>query len=192
MEHSKEQMLRNYAWCYFSYHADQRMKTFNFFLILAGFIAGGILTLLKDLASPWIITPLGMTLTYLCVLFTRLDHRNHVLVQNGEAALKHLDSHHNTAAPEEEPSVVCIFDRDDFRRKGLSRFIFKRGYFSYSQVIRHVYVLFGILGMYLAILPFFRRQPTIAPASVIVTAMPNLSVTLKSVAGINQSKNPTQ
>ena len=31
---------RSYAWDYFALHADQRMKLFNFFLVLAGLILG--------------------------------------------------------------------------------------------------------------------------------------------------------
>lgn len=43
MDTQKETMFRTYAWSYFAYHADQRMKTFNFFLIVAGLFAGALL-----------------------------------------------------------------------------------------------------------------------------------------------------
>jgi len=35
-------MGRDYAWGYFVVHADQRMKLFNFFLVLSGLILGAL------------------------------------------------------------------------------------------------------------------------------------------------------
>jgi hypothetical protein len=85
MKESEEQMFRTYAWDYFAYHADQRMKTFNFFIVAAGLLAGGITSLLKDGSDArWIIIPLGLLLFILSVVFWKLDQRNKALVRNGE------------------------------------------------------------------------------------------------------------
>jgi hypothetical protein len=159
MDPAQEQIFRTYAWAYFSFHADQRMKTFNFFLIVAGLVSGGIVTLMRDSGNPWIVAPLGLALSMLCLLFWRLDQRNHVLVRNGEAALKFLDSQHNLPADDGTPHVLCIFERDDFKRRGESRSLFRKGYFSYSQVIRYVYSLFAGLGLFFSVVPFFITKP---------------------------------
>jgi hypothetical protein len=87
MDSSKETMFRTYAWSYFAYHADQRMKTFNFFLIVAGLLAGGITTLLRDGGDWRWVSLLGGVLTVLSLVFWKIDHRNKQLVRNGEAAL---------------------------------------------------------------------------------------------------------
>jgi len=42
MDSGEKEIFRKYAWDYFEYHADQRMKTFNFFIVMAGLLAGGI------------------------------------------------------------------------------------------------------------------------------------------------------
>src|ERR1051326_8232066 len=94
MDTPQEAMFRTYAWSYFAYHADQRMKTFNFFLIVAGLLAGGITTLLRDGGDPRWVCPLGVVLTMLSLIFWKLDQRNRQLVRNGETAIKHLDSLH--------------------------------------------------------------------------------------------------
>lgn len=171
MDPIKEKLLHDYAWAYFSFHADQRMKTFNFFIILAGLVSGGIVTLMRDNDNPWIVAPLGLALSMLCLLFWRLDQRNHVLVSNGEAAVKFLDSQHDLATSGGTPHVLCIFERDDFNRKGESRSLFRKGYFSYSQVIRYVYGLFACLGVFFAVVPF-----------VTVKSTPTLSVQLLNAA----------
>ena len=166
MEPAKEQIFRTYAWAYFSFHADQRMKTFNFFLIVAGLLAGGIVTLMRDSDNPWIVAPLGFALSLLCLLFWRLDQRNHVLVRNGEAAIKFLDSQHDLPTSEGVPHVLCIFEHDDFNRRGESRSLFRKGYFSYSQVIRYVYGLFACLGIFFAVVPFLPTKQPPPPLSV--------------------------
>src|SRR5438128_12537956 len=43
---------REYAWRYFSLHADQRLKTFNFYLILVTVILSGVLAFVKDAKVP--------------------------------------------------------------------------------------------------------------------------------------------
>ena len=108
MDPIKERLLRDYAWAYFSFHADQRMKTFNFFIILAGLVSGGIVTLMRDNGNPWIVAPLGLALSILCLLFWRLDQRNHVLVRNGEAAVKFLDSQTGLATSDGTPHVFAF------------------------------------------------------------------------------------
>jgi hypothetical protein len=179
MDTEKEEIFRTYAWAYFSFHADQRMKTFNFFLIVAGLISGGIVTLMRDSGNPWIVAPLGLALIMLCLLFWRLDQRNHVLVRNGEAAIKFLDSQHHLTADDGTPHVLCIFEHDDFERRREPRSLFRKGYFSYSQVIRYVYCLFACLGLFFSVVPFFSVRPDSVQPSVTVqlqTAPPTLAV----------------
>ncbi len=48
MDDKQHAMLRDYAWKYFSMHADQRLKTFNFHVTLSTLIAGAFVAFLKD------------------------------------------------------------------------------------------------------------------------------------------------
>jgi hypothetical protein len=68
--------FREYTWAYFALHADQRIKTFNFFHIVAGLLAGGITTLLKGGGDARWISPFGALLTILSFVFWKLDNRN--------------------------------------------------------------------------------------------------------------------
>src|ERR1043166_1147764 len=164
MEPSQEQMFRTYAWAYFSYHADQRMKTFNFFLVGAGLLAGGITTLIKDGGDPRWVCPLGIVLTVLSAVFWKIDQRNHDLVRNGEAALRYLDSLHNFPDHGEAPHVLRIFDRDDYYTTNASRFPLSEGHFSYTNCLGFVFALFGTLGIFFAIACFFVNPPEKNPA----------------------------
>jgi hypothetical protein len=151
MDQKKEVMFRTYAWAYFAYHADQRMKTFNFFLIVAGLSAGGITSLLRDGGNPRWICPLGVMLTLLSLIFLKIDQRNKQLCRNGEAALKYLDSLHGHPSQSGKPHVLAIFDRDDFHTKS--------SHFSYSKCLGLVFWLFALLGVFFAVGCFFITKP---------------------------------
>ncbi len=45
MDEELRKELRTHAWAYFDRHAEQRLKTFNFYLILCGAIVAGVLGL---------------------------------------------------------------------------------------------------------------------------------------------------
>lgn len=82
--------LLDYSWKYFSLHADQRLRTFNFFLILAAVLVGGSLTALNEL--PRVAAVLGFyTLLPFSFVFWKLDQRTRELVKHGEAALKAIE-----------------------------------------------------------------------------------------------------
>jgi hypothetical protein len=75
----------------FKFHADQRMKMFQFFLVFVGLFAGAYATLLTKgylLAS----TVLGMLASILTVGFLFLEHRNEELVHIAEDVLASLES----------------------------------------------------------------------------------------------------
>jgi hypothetical protein len=82
----------DYSWNYFSVHAEQRLKTFNFYLILSAAIAAVVATMCRTTQ----LMPAGGVLL-LCsfpllgLIFWRLDVRNRELVKHGEAAIKHLE-----------------------------------------------------------------------------------------------------
>ena len=190
MTQEEQTMFRTYAWSYFSFHADQRMKTFNFFLIVAGLLASGIVSLIHESSPPWLVSPFGLALTVLCVLFWKLDERNRVLIENGEVALKYLDSLHNTSESGQPPNELRIFERDEFNHQGKSRSIFKMGHFSYSQVIRRVYFLFGCLGIFLASTPLLLTKPAPAPLSVHLQTVPELSIVSRHPSAAPASPAP--
>jgi hypothetical protein len=80
----------DYAWKWFSYHADQRVKMFNFMLVVLGIFAAGVVNALDK--TPNIVTAfLCFFAAGLAVVFTFLDRRNRDLVWLGENVLTHLE-----------------------------------------------------------------------------------------------------
>src|SRR6516164_9689130 len=80
----------DYAWKWFSYHADQRVKMFNFMLVALGIFAAGVVNAFDK--TPNIVTAiLCFFAAGLAVVFTFLDRRNRDLVWLGEDVLTHLE-----------------------------------------------------------------------------------------------------
>ena len=144
MEDSQKNRLRTYAWSYFAYHADQRMKTFHFYLIVTSALTAGIITLESKS-----VDQLGRTPSFLCfgvaflsLMFGFLDRRNARLVKNGEAALRHLDSLENHERTGSVPHVLEIFAIDDHTAQ-----LNSRDHYSYSKILRGIFWVFGVAGV---------------------------------------------
>jgi hypothetical protein len=81
---------RDYAWGYFSFHAQQRTTMFNFYLALSGFVVGGFAALISSHIY-WpslIIALLGVVSS---IIFLCLDHRNEELLLVAEDVLASIE-----------------------------------------------------------------------------------------------------
>src|SRR4051794_24291643 len=114
--------MRDYAWNYFSLHADQRIKTFNFYLVLVTFAVGGIITVLKDLGNPWAVFMIGALLAFVSFIFWKLDGRNKELVRHGEEALKFVEDKSDHANDGPIPHVLKIFNRERYETDNYKRY----------------------------------------------------------------------
>src|SRR5438270_10748833 len=103
MDEKKREELRDQAWKYFSLHADQRLKAFNFYLILCTVVAGGILAVMKDIKDPRIVIPLSLLLPFLSFVFWKLDTRNRQLIDHGQNALMFFEDDPALNASDETP-----------------------------------------------------------------------------------------
>jgi hypothetical protein len=81
----------DYAWKWFSFHADQRVKMFNFMLIVFGIFAAGVVNALDKDLPPVAIAGLCFFAAFLAWAFMRLDRRNRDLVWLGEDVLMDLE-----------------------------------------------------------------------------------------------------
>ena len=86
----KTALRLEYAWKWFSYHAQQRLTAFHYFLIVVALLTTGYITACgKQLESIQIvICSLGVLIS---VAFLALDIRNEELVNDGRAALRKLE-----------------------------------------------------------------------------------------------------
>jgi hypothetical protein len=79
----------DYAWKWFAFHADQRVKMFNFMLVATGFFAAAVASTYDK--SPAVARALSVAAAIVSLIFTRLDRRNQDLVWLGEDVLVELE-----------------------------------------------------------------------------------------------------
>jgi hypothetical protein len=70
----------DYAWKWFSYHADQRVKMFNYMLLIFGIFAAGLINALDKNLPKVAAVCLAFFAAILAVIFSLLDRRNRDLV----------------------------------------------------------------------------------------------------------------
>jgi hypothetical protein len=142
--------LRDYAWKYFALHADQRIKTFNFFLILCTLIAGGLITILRDGGNIALGALPAFILTLLSFVFWRLDIRNKQLIHHSEEALMILEDDDRLPDCDNTPNRLKLFRHEghmtDKRRQTRLLRLFSTHY-SYSTCFNLVFLIFGLSGL---------------------------------------------
>jgi len=117
MDKDRRNEMRQYAWNYFSLHSDQRIKTFNFFLILFAVLVGGVLAFIKDAKYPPLGgVPGGLLLMILSLIFWKLDCRNRELIHHAEDALRIIEAD----IPESEsPKEMRLFTEESQKAANL-------------------------------------------------------------------------
>jgi hypothetical protein len=81
----------DYAWKWFSYHADQRVKMFNFMLVALGIFAAAIVSAITYHMAHRATAILCFVAGILALVFGFLDMRNRDLVLLGEEVLMALE-----------------------------------------------------------------------------------------------------
>ena len=145
MNESQINHYREYAWRYFSLHADHRLKAFNFFVAFATLLIGAFATLIEKsgIRQPYVLLPLA--LVFVSFVFWKLEERTRMLVKNGEEALKYIDLS-VLGNDSEEHKILALFSADDELTSKLPKFPLWSGHFSYSRCFRWVYMTCGVIG----------------------------------------------
>lgn len=144
MNQENRTQMREYAWKYFSLHSDQRLKTFNFYLLLVTVILGGLLAFLRDAKTPVLAAPAGFLLTLLSLIFWKLDRRNRELIVHSEAMLKQIEAD----IPDDDAPAGCrLFTNEEQktnqvrqdRRVGWNPVTWFSGHYTYSDCLRAMF-----------------------------------------------------
>jgi hypothetical protein len=91
-EPSELQKLQfDYAWKWFSFHADQRIKMFNYMFVVFGIFAVAIVNAVINHLPNIVTVTLCFIASFVALTFARLDRRNRDLVWFGEDVLMHLE-----------------------------------------------------------------------------------------------------
>lgn len=141
MDAETRRELRDYAWKYFALHAEQRLRTFNFFLALIAVLSGGLFAILKDGDSPAWGMPIAGAIAFSAVIFWRIDERNHDLLSGSEAALKVLEAEMAELPDDgETPNQLKLFLREKYEthcREDKARLLLP--YLTYKNSFRIVF-----------------------------------------------------
>jgi putative Mn2+ efflux pump MntP len=81
----------DYAWKWFSYHADQRVKMFNFMVVVFGFFIAAIVNAVVGHQQPWFTAIISFIGAGVAAIFVGLDSRNERLLRLAEEVLTHLE-----------------------------------------------------------------------------------------------------
>lgn len=81
-----------FIWEHFKFNAEQRLKSFNFFVLLSIFADGGVFTALEKGMAPQVLTLMGAFTSLLAVVFWLVDSRSQNLLKLTIPALKEIES----------------------------------------------------------------------------------------------------
>ena len=132
--------VADFAFKWFQLHADQRLKVFNFFLVIAGICVAGFFTAMQaknSVAASFI----SLVLVVVCICFKQLDLRTAQLVEIGEDYLREwLEGKSKKVSS----ANVNLIAKADVKRRCLS----------YRQVFNLLFLIFGLVGVLGAVFPW--------------------------------------
>lgn len=83
---------RDLVWDHFKFNAEQRLRGFNFFVLLSIFADGGVFTALEKGLNPKLLLLLGLFIVVLAFVFWLVDARSRQLLNLTIPALKEIES----------------------------------------------------------------------------------------------------
>jgi len=146
---------REYIWNYFIAHAEARLATFRFYLAFCTILVAGLIAILGT-NKTWLASPFALLISFLSFIYWKVDVRHKDLIKHAEEALEYLEM--KLPIPEIEPQsqVLQLFHSEAVRSKSYQRFpkhFRLNAYFSYSTCVNIVFLVFGLVGIVLAIAP---------------------------------------
>ena len=142
--------LRQQAWDYFEMHGNQRLTTFNFYIVISSVIASALFTVLPSGQRSHVGWLLGFLLIFFSFVFWKLDSRNKALIKGAEAALEYFEQNSNLKDEGEEPHVAKIFARERFltsRKRQKNSILFWKNDLSFTKCFGIIFISFGVLGL---------------------------------------------
>lgn len=117
------------VWDHFKFNAEQRLKGFNFFVLLSIFADGGVFTALEKGLNPRLLVLLGLFIALLSIVFWLVDSRSRQLINLTIPALKEMESSF--------PANFRLFAIDAGQQGSIVRYTFA------IRVLLFVQLLFG-------------------------------------------------
>ena len=153
---SHDGYLRKQAWDYFALHAQQRLTTVNFYLVVAtALTAVAVGSFAENFGFPGLALPAGLLLSLLSFASWRLDFRNRELIWAAEAALRSFEAGSRVVNGTEEPPLEWLFTREyrqSEKRKGATDWRSYAVPHTYSHVFNVLFGSFFATGLLIAVL----------------------------------------
>lgn len=121
---------KEFVWEHFKFNAEQRLRGFNFFVLLSIFANGGVFAAVEKGLNPWLLFFLGIFICVLAIAFWLIDERSRDLINITIPALKEIES--------ELPESYRLFAIDAFK---------DRKFTSYKVAIRMLFVMQLVCGI---------------------------------------------
>ena len=134
-----------HAWDHFSYHANQRLVTFRFYLIIAAILVGAYLKLMSDhaIVVASIIASVGVVFSY---VFLRLDFRNKDLIKLSEDVLIIEEEKLESKVGYEEIKIIARSNSSESQRTARPR--------SFGQALKFLFNAMIVLFLLGALVPY--------------------------------------
>ena len=151
-----DEYLKQQAWNYFALHAQQRLTTVNFYLVVATTLtAAAVASFGENFGFPGLRLPTGLLLSLLSFVFWRLDFRNRELIEAAETALRCLEGSGPVGDINREPPAEWLFTREyrqSKEREGATVCGRHMVPHTYSDVFNVLFGSFLVIGFLVAVL----------------------------------------
>lgn len=163
-------LLRDHAWDWFAYHADQRMTALRFFLLLQGVLAVGFYQTWNSNHYELSIVFAGLSGAF-SVLFWRLDLRTRELIKVGEDLLSQAEQKISEVASSE----VSILKQVDAKSSIHATKFMPTYFYSYGQIFSAIFCLLLLVSVAAAGAAVLRaaKQSSASPPSADVQRCSN-------------------
>lgn len=143
-------VLQKQAFDFVQLQAEQRLKTFNFYIFLSSALTTGLVTTFKPGPSyPMISLVLSGLLIGFSYIFWKLDLRNRQLIKGAENTLKYFEQTYDLPDEDGVPHIAKKFLREEYdteKERNDPSISFWHRPLSFSQCFTQVFWVFAILG----------------------------------------------
>src|SRR5262245_54786828 len=113
--HLTNEILHKQSWDYFQLHSQQRLTTFNFYLIISSVITSALFaTFYKDYKIPHLGILMGFLSSFFSFVFWKIDVRNRQLINTAITALIFFESTSELKDHVDEPHIGKVFMREEY------------------------------------------------------------------------------
>lgn len=139
------------AWRYFQIHAEQRLRTFQFYVTISIALIGGGVWLAAQGEKHVLIVITGLLIVVVTFVFAKVERRCRLLVKNAENAIIYFLELSDLPDVNGLPHPFKLFQRDDALVEEEPKGILGLRHFSYRRCFRWIFISVTIVGVYFVV-----------------------------------------